>query len=267
LIRAVCRQKKYTIAHRSWTDGTFFSVPLLLSQSNHSLQPHVAETRAKHIAALLTLACYRFVSGKPLDSSLPRLGTFTNWGQTLGGILLCAGVPGFLGNLATFYDEADEESAQWEAFLLTWVKYFGAQWIEAARITDLVRKAESATGGLFDSVERVDSAAESALVESLPTDLLVALREKPNSFSIRLGKALEKRIDICYGEDNLRIERRLDKHTKRKEWRVLAGSAGGAPAHSVRETSTGGQNNAPDPPRKKSSGPEHSPHSPPTAKT
>src|SRR5258708_31284177 len=36
-LHAICCQKKYTIAHRSWTGGTFFSVPFLLSQNNNSL--------------------------------------------------------------------------------------------------------------------------------------------------------------------------------------------------------------------------------------
>src|SRR5260370_32866370 len=37
-LHAIRLQKKYTIAHRSWTGGTFFSVPFLLSKNNNSLQ-------------------------------------------------------------------------------------------------------------------------------------------------------------------------------------------------------------------------------------
>ncbi len=38
----------------------------------------------------------------------------------IGGILQQAGIGGFLGNLAEFYDVADIESAVWRAFVAAW---------------------------------------------------------------------------------------------------------------------------------------------------
>jgi hypothetical protein len=187
---------------------------------------HLAETRAEHIAALLTLARAWFVAGKPLDPALPHLGTFTPWVQTIGGILRHVGVPGFLQNLDTLYGEADEEETQWEAFLLTWATLFGPRWIEVAHLVGLGKQEQRAT--LFSA-----ASSEHQLLAALPAELLQVWEEKPKSFAICLGKALEKRVGACYGADNLHIERRDDRHTKKRMWRVMAGSAGSV---SVRST-------------------------------
>lgn len=171
----------------------------------------VTEHRSELIAALLTLARAWFVAGKPQYSDIPMLGTFTSWAKTVGGILQHCGVQGFLANLEQLYDEADEDSAQWEAFLIAWRKAFGENWKTTSEIVkELTPPADSA-----------ESVADSVLVLALPDALQEALKEKPKSFSIVLGKALEKRLEACFGDDNLRIERDVDKKTKAKKWRVV----------------------------------------------
>jgi putative DNA primase/helicase len=54
------------------------------------------------------------------DFSGRRLGSFESWTRILGGILEAATIPGFLANLATFYEEADFEGAIWRAFVAAW---------------------------------------------------------------------------------------------------------------------------------------------------
>ena len=48
------------------------------------------------------------------------LGSFEAWARILGATLEVAGVPGFLENLSTMYDEADIETAQWRDYVTDW---------------------------------------------------------------------------------------------------------------------------------------------------
>ena len=56
----------------------------------------------------------------------------------------------------------------------------------------------------------------------------MALKEKPTSFKVCPGRSLEKRVDACFGAENLRMEKQLEKHSKKVFWRVLRGVAGGS---------------------------------------
>ena len=44
------------------------------------------------------------------------LGSFEHWAQVMGGILECAGIEHFLGNLGDFYDRLDAEGCMWREF-------------------------------------------------------------------------------------------------------------------------------------------------------
>jgi hypothetical protein len=43
----------------------------------------------------------------------------------MGGILVHAGIPGFLDNLIDFYDASDDETATWTAFVQAWADRHG----------------------------------------------------------------------------------------------------------------------------------------------
>jgi hypothetical protein len=45
---------------------------------------------------------------------------FEKWSDIIGGILRHCGIPGFLGNLLDFYEEADEEGAEFRGFIADW---------------------------------------------------------------------------------------------------------------------------------------------------
>jgi hypothetical protein len=48
------------------------------------------------------------------------LGMYESWAGVMGGVLEAAGVDGFLDNIDTMYEEADTESAEWEALVVAW---------------------------------------------------------------------------------------------------------------------------------------------------
>jgi hypothetical protein len=74
--------------------------------------------RADLVHAALILVRAWLVRGRPEGG--PTLGMFEAWSQVIGGILSVAGVPGFLGNLETFYQDSDEEGGQIRMFLAQW---------------------------------------------------------------------------------------------------------------------------------------------------
>ena len=162
------------------------------------------EQRGPLVAALLTLARAWEAAGRP-EGDGPFIGGFEPWCRTVGGILAHVGVNDFLGNLEELYEAADQEGQQWELFLRTWDQEYGSEWVNVADIIARVRDEHA------------------GLRQALPDHLAEALEGKGN-LRIRLGRALEKREGVRFGDEQCHLEKRLDSHSKRKEWRVLAGS-------------------------------------------
>ena len=235
------------------------SKPWMRSGFTHEdLSGWVTEQRSALISALLTLARAWFAAGQPLAAGLPSLGTFTSWVKTVGSILAYAGVRGFLSNQERLYEEIDEESFQWEAFLQAWLDLFGTGWV---KIADIITSMDET--GAENVAGSVSPLPANVLLETLPEALQMTLKEKPHTFKIRLGKALEKRVDTCFGDDNLRLERGKDEHSKVSLWRVVAGSAGSysfaTRVKKAPSTSSGEEND------RDNNGGADSPHSPQAA--
>jgi hypothetical protein len=188
----------------------------------------VSEKRGELLAALLTIARAWHVAGKPA-AEVPPLGSFEAWARTVGGILAFAGVQGFLQNLEALYEQNDEETSEWEAFLLAWSEVFGEATITVAELCDTL--LPSSVGGqqrLVGTGEPVSEEQTAALREALPGELAEGLEIEQkragtggagSGFRRKLGKALAKRIDVRYGD--LRLERAAsDPHSKAGRWRA-----------------------------------------------
>jgi hypothetical protein len=169
----------------------------------------VGEHRGEVVAHLLTMARAWYCAGRP-DAGIKPLGSFEDWTRVIAGILNYAGVPGFLGNLDEMYKQSDEETQQWEFFLLELWRHYGEKEFSIAQLTaDLKSKVE--------------------LRESLPDDLAAAAEsltedeksKNKSGFRQKLGKALAKRADVRYGEANLHLVKTgTDSRGGRSKWRV-----------------------------------------------
>jgi len=92
--------------------------PFMRTDFRHpKIKTYVLEKRGELLAALLTLARAWFAAGQPKPALAP-LGSFEYWTEVIGGMLQHAGVDGFLANSDQLYEQADVETAAWEAFLL-----------------------------------------------------------------------------------------------------------------------------------------------------
>ena len=148
-----------------------------------NLKAWALESRAQLIAAIITVYRYWIGQGRPVPESLPRLGSFEVWSQLLGGILHVMGHTQFLGNLSTMYEQADQETPQWEFFWAALRNEFGPHPFKAP---DVVHKI----------------AEKSNVKDLLPAELG---DPSASNLSRRLGIAFSKRAGQRY-PNGLRIQ-------------------------------------------------------------
>jgi len=176
-----------------------------------NLRAWVIERRGDLIAALLTIARYWYVQGRPDPKALRPLGSFERWCSTVGGMLELAGVEGFLGNADTMFEQADPEAVQWESFLLTLADLFDG---EPFRVMDVVERLEARLA--------VPDLETKRLREALPDFLADAADRAGGFFQRRLGRCFAERVGRRFGESQVFLERAdEDRKAKVQRWRVV----------------------------------------------
>jgi hypothetical protein len=165
------------------------------------LKSWTQEHRGELLAGLLTLVRAWYVAGKPKPKIKP-LGSFEKWTITVGGILENAGIKCFMENATVTYREADDESLQWEGFLLALHRLFYG---EPFTVADIVEKLDGKTAvpGLFRS-EPTAQAKE--LKASLPGFLAEAM-DRPGFFQKRIGHAFGAKVDRRFGESGVHLKK------------------------------------------------------------
>lgn len=96
------------------------------------------ENRPRLIWAALTLVQNWIAQGKPPGSV--TLGGFQRWASTLGGILDCAGVPGFMENRHEVLARSDPDSQEWAAFFSAWWEDYGGARVSTMDLIQVVRR-------------------------------------------------------------------------------------------------------------------------------
>lgn len=181
----------------------------------------VRESRGRLVQALLTLARAWVGAGCPGPAEgTPQLGSFEEWRAKVGGVLAVAGVPGFLAGLDSFYGQADEEAAEWVAFLAAWHDVFAERPVGVQEIVKAV--TESIGGQMGFNVK--GSKFKPALREAVPTDLAEDLGRDEGRFAKRLGRAFasvaNRRFTAGEGA-TLRVERVETSGNKSNLWRAV----------------------------------------------
>ena len=119
-------------------ERTGFRIPKILSWAR--------ENRPTLIWAVLTLVQNWVAQGRPAGPQV--LGGFQPWAETLGGILNCAGVTGFLENRNEVLKKSDPDSQEWIAFFGAWSESFGSARVSTRDLVNIVRRI-NAPGPIF----------------------------------------------------------------------------------------------------------------------
>jgi hypothetical protein len=165
---------------------------------------YVRQHRQDVLAAALTLCRAWFAAGCPEPQS-PKLGSFERWSTVLGGVLEVAQVKDFLADLSALYADADDETPEWEAFLVALQSLFGSKDFTVSRIIDDLE--------LF---------TRSALGATLPGALGDAFDSK-RGVRQRFGRELKAHLGARYGNPPLHLEGGYDKHSSQYMYKVVPG--------------------------------------------
>jgi len=166
-----------------------------------NLVEYVKAERGNLLAALLVLVRAWFAAGKP-GFNATALGTFTSWKTTVGGILRHAGFVDFLANQRTLYSEMDEESAEWESFLLRLEEVFERKEFSVGQVVNMIHSGT--VGGLPRELAKIYCSSTTHV------------KSKPNAFfGVQVGHVLRAKRGTCFGEAGVCIDRATeDRHAK-----------------------------------------------------
>lgn len=165
--------------------------------------------RGEIIAAGLTLIRSWLAAGRQPYKSGAKIGGFSDWVNVVGGILENAGINGFLDNLEDMYQNADDESPQWETFLLELNKRYTAE----VTVSEICRAIES-TPELVDFVPSTLDA---------PIDNQGKLK---TGFKRQLGNAFKQHNGTRYGDEHVYIQKAGSTRDKVAKWVIHRGVAG-----------------------------------------
>ena len=161
----------------------------------------VADNRGDLLWACFTLARNWILKGKNPPPGKP-FGSFNGWQFFIGGILHEAGVPGFLENRDTIFEDADPDQADWINLLTYFHNEFGGQ--------------EVATRDLMVSIADYEYRTELPRPLSSAFDRANGTQGKLVSLSKQLGRINNQRFD----DSNLRIEK-VGVRQGASQWRIL----------------------------------------------
>ena len=164
----------------------------------------VSQNRGALVAASLTL-CRAWFAAECPSASVPTLGRYEAWTESVGGVLANAGVQGFLGNLDQFYEESDDDRAEWGTFFEHWYLNFSDQPTAVAKVRSSIEKGHGIPTLTFNT---------------LPAELDDAYLQKRASFHICLGRALAQKVGIRFGSFHLQRAGK-DKRSRTVLWRVV----------------------------------------------
>ena len=145
------------------------------------IERHVRENRGNLLSAALTIIRAWYTSGQP-KASVPPLGSFEEWSETIGSVLAFAGIDGFLFNLEQTQTVQDEDTQQWTAFFDAWWERFGGKLLTADDLCRVIIPRRD------DPVEYIDE----PLLKALPEPLMVNRDRGEGSFKRSVGRHLSR---------------------------------------------------------------------------
>ncbi|MCL4843493.1 MAG: hypothetical protein KJZ79_16715 [Bryobacteraceae bacterium] len=172
------------------------------------LLAYVTENRRQLMHALLTIVRAWYAAGKP-PANTPVLGSFESWSRTIGAILYNAGINGFLENFDEHACQADDGSAQKEAFL--W------QVMEAFRDVRSSGSGPEQTAAFTAKDLTSTIRSRKNLEAALPEELVDAVKRESTQ---AVGRFLASIRDHRFGEAGIHVVDEGVTRDKVRQWRV-----------------------------------------------
>jgi hypothetical protein len=101
----------------------------------------VLEHRAELVTAVLTMVRGWLVAGAPWVEH-PPIGSFESWAAVMAGVLVTAGIKGFLTNYKDVYEAASSEVGEWVDFVEAWFDVYGVRPVLVKDLCTLVHQKE-----------------------------------------------------------------------------------------------------------------------------
>lgn len=170
------------------------------------LQRHIRANRGDLLSAALTVVRAWYTNGKP-QASVPTLGSFEHWTETVGSVLAFAGIEGFLDNIEQTQVVQDEDTQQWSAFFEAWWEAFGSR---------SVRVDELCTSLIEEDVQGARTS------RAIPDSLLVHLDVhggRAGSLRRSLGRHLSRLAGRIFNGHKL-LDAGRDSSRKVRRWKL-----------------------------------------------
>jgi putative DNA primase/helicase len=162
--------------------------PHLRSGFRHGdLRGWAKDNRPQLIWAALTLVQNWLAQGRPPGPV--TLGSYEGYARVVGGILMAAAIDGFLANVGDDQRHADDEAAEWEAFVEAWRELRGVTVVRAGDLDDII---------LTPNPEMLS--------------LALAGTNTERGRRVKLGQELRKRRDAVIAGCRVRVSDRMDRH-------------------------------------------------------
>jgi hypothetical protein len=174
------------------------------------LENWAMSNRALLLWSIMTLTKAWFSTGRQKFSGY-QFGGFSEWAETVGGILGNSGITSFLDNQEPLQRTSDDDGGEWEVFF--------------ARLHTLFCGREVMATSVCQALED-----DPSLINYLPTELCQGNDKTGNYLNVtaqKLGKALSAKCGTRFGETEVRVERAyIDSHDKIHRWRFVRGDCG-----------------------------------------
>ena len=107
-----------------------------------NIEQWVKDHRSKIVSALCHLITSWIAQGSPLLEGR-LLGSFEEWSKTIGGIMLCAGVKDYLGNITELRASANSDDDAWAAFYRRWYNLHESRAVVAGNLIEVFQEDEA----------------------------------------------------------------------------------------------------------------------------
>lgn len=113
---------------------------------------YTTERRRDLIAAAVALIGAWIEGGRPGPGAM--LGSYEDWSRVVGGVLACAGVPGWLEDRADLYRNADQAGEEWARFVAAWAERHADAPVNGRQLVQVATNAEVLQGTIGDGGDR-----------------------------------------------------------------------------------------------------------------